>query len=126
MGVDYSTTVGYGLYGSDKVEHVPAALKKHMDNEYLGEEHMTEFLSEHGFDLIECSTIGNWMSGPTFWFFCLKRTYLHFDHYDQDGVHTFETPDLSVQEYVQLGRLRELLGGTPIDVPKWVVAFNIS
>jgi hypothetical protein len=126
MGVDYSTTVGYGIYGSDKTEHVPAGLKKHMDGNYLGEEHMLEFISENGLDLIEGTTIGNWMSGPTFWFFCLKRTYLHFDHYDQDGVHTFSTPRLSAKENFQLERLRVLLGGTEIDNPQWVVAFNVS
>lgn len=122
MGVDYSTTVGYGFVFSE--DELPPALESLKDGDYLGEEHIIPWLEEHGLDRIEATTVGNFMCGETFIFVYLKKTYLRFGIYDADGVHKMGTPAITTAEQFQLNRLRVLFGTT--DYPQWVVSFNVS
>jgi hypothetical protein len=122
MGVDYSTTVGYGFVF--KEDELPPALKALADGDYLGEEHVQPWLEENGLDLLTTATVGNFMCGETFILLCLEDTYQRFDIYDAEGVHKMSVPLTSGQEQTQLYKLRGLLDTA--DLPEWVVAFNIS
>lgn len=122
MGVDYSTTVGFGIAIDDR--DLPQVLKDIA--EYVDEEHIIPWLKENGFTRIDYDKIGNWMSGPTYIFFHLPRTLIHGGLYEMEGVHYFDNIEMYPEEEQQFRRLTELLGGTEIDGPRWLVSFNVS
>jgi len=122
MGVDYSTTVGYGFAFPE--DELPKVIKDLADGDYLGEEHLAPWLASHGFDLLDAVEVGDHMNGDTSILLYLDKTYLHFGVYDAEGVHKMGKPDLTAEERSQLYRLRKLLGTT--DHPQWIVSFNVS
>lgn len=122
MGVDYSTTIGYGVIVDD--DRLPAILEQYSDGGYFDEESAAAFFEVEGFSHIEYDRIGNWMNGPTYAFFHLPRTRIRGDMYEIDGVHKFDNADLTGQELREFRILQELLD---IDgLPTWVVSFNVS
>jgi hypothetical protein len=122
MGVDYSTTIGYGfVFDEDDLPNVLEALGK--EDGYVGEEHVEPWLAENGLSLLEYDKVGDWMSGPAYILLCLKENHLRMGVYDRDGVYKMGNPTLSQEQRNQLGRLRYLLGA---EDPQWVVSFNVS
>lgn len=124
MGVDYSTTIGYGIVVNE--DSLPKVLLEYADGDWFGEEEGVAFLQAHGLDQIAYDKVGNWMSGPTYVFFHLPRTRTHGNEYELDGIHKFNNIDLSNEESSQFVRLRNLLNMGEDGQPTWIVSFNVS
>lgn len=122
MGVDYSTTVGYGIAIDDR--YLPDALKAIADGEWVDEKHIVLWLQENGFVHIAYDKVGDWMSGPTYIFFHLPRTHIHGGLYDMEGVHKFDNIKLANEESAEFNKLQRLLNLD--EWPTWIVSFNVS
>ena len=119
MGVDYSTTLGYGL----TIEEEKFAKISGIED-YIGEEELTDWLSENNYSFIEAETCGNFMSGETYVLFAYKGTVRRVDPRYDDGVKSFENPLFHECEIEEMNLLSLQLGNTkPVS---WKMIFNVS
>jgi hypothetical protein len=124
MGVDFSTTLGYGMAGG--TEEWPAVIKELGDDQYGPEDYeVIDWLDERypsfGFDIS-----GNHMDGKTFWLFYLKGTEIvDFNYENMNGLYEFNDIDLSPDQVRDLIGLRDELGLT-LDSIGWKLIFNVN
>lgn len=125
MGVDFSTTVCFGVL-LDKNE-TPKALKHLRDDwGHIENYELDGWLTLHGYDLLSADTVGNYMDGDTRDLIRIKDVGLRFDIYgDADsGVHELDTTNVPSEGLKQLNQLSASLDLE--NRPTWIVAFNIS
>lgn len=117
MGVDYSTTVGYGI--------VLEGLPSFMDVDDF-EPEIDKWLKENKFEHIEFHLCGDWMSGEFVYLFAVKGTVNHVDTRYSEGYVSFDEPTLTPEAGREVVMLCDALGlSWPIDVA-WKLIFNVS
>lgn len=108
MGVDFSTSVGYGLaVADDEASEYLKAFEPHEDGQ------IPEIMDTCGWNLIDYDYCGDWMSGPQVYFFYIKGTEnLHFEAAYADSIITEfgESPVISTDALVQLNEIAEHFG----------------
>jgi hypothetical protein len=111
MGINYSTTVAYGI-----------AVKSDV---YVDEEDSAKWFEENGFGLLDFEVAGNLMSGEYVHLYYIKDYHMAADMRESEGVVEFESPSLSYEEAEQLNRMCLLLGQSQ-DKIGWKLVFNVS
>lgn len=118
MGVDYSSTIGYGV----TVEKIPDVIST---DKYADEPDVLEWLDENGYSLLDFDSCGNYMSGQYIYLFSIKGTTQRVRPMYDEGVVSFDDPEVSADAQEQLSRLCETLD-IPLSDVAWKLILNVS
>lgn len=119
MGVDYSTTLGYGI----TIDEIPSFIST---EEWPDDFEIEEWLDRNGFYHIEYEKCGNWMSGEHIHLFYLTGTHQRLDWRCDEGVKSFDSPEITPESGIEFKRLCEELGLAWPDSLAWKLIFNVS
>lgn len=119
MGVDYSSTIGYGV----TVEEIPAVIST---DEYADEPDVLAWLDENGYSLIDFDSCGNFMSGEYIHLFSVKGTTQRVSPMYDEGVVSFDNPEVPALAVQQLFQLCLTLGLPWPSSVGWKLIFNVS
>ena len=121
MGVDYSNTVAYGI--AILAEEMPAFIS---DEKYPDELDVQQWLADNRYEYITCEESGNFMSGETVYLFALKGTISRYNPRFDEGVVSFDTPDISPEAGREFRRLCDMFELPWPDSISWKLTFNVS